>query len=73
MKAKTYASTYLIHVPLQEDLEEKKDTRFAEVMTQLVQRYLRQYEKKMEETDVQKLRKELIEFSNILKEALSPA
>lgn len=42
-------------------------------MTQLVQRYLRRHEKKMEETDIQKLRKELKEFSNILKEALSPS
>jgi len=64
---------YLTLIPLQEDLEEKKDSRFAEVMTQLVQRYLRQHEKEMEETDIQKLRKELIEFSNILKEALSPS
>jgi len=63
----------LTYIPLQEDLEEKKDSRFAEVMTQLVQRYLRQHEKEMEETDIQKLRKELIEFSNILKEALSPS
>ncbi|XP_011062977.1 PREDICTED: short transient receptor potential channel 4-like [Acromyrmex echinatior] len=57
----------------EEDLEEQKDERFAEVMTQLVQRYLRRYEKKMEETDIQKLRNELKEFSNILKEALSPS
>ncbi|KAM0727282.1 Short transient receptor potential channel 5 [Formica fusca] len=56
-----------------EDLEEKKDERFAEVMAQLVQRYLRQYERRVEETDMQKLRKELMEFSNILKEALSPS
>ncbi|KYN39104.1 Short transient receptor potential channel 5 [Trachymyrmex septentrionalis] len=56
-----------------EDLEEKKDERFAQVMTQLVQRYLCRHEKKMEETDTQKLRKELKEFSNILKEALSPS
>lgn len=69
----THALIYLTHIPLQEDLEEKRDDRFAEVMTQLVQRYLRQREKKVEETDVQKLRKELIEFSNILKEALSPS
>jgi len=64
---------YLIRILLQEDLEEKKDEKFAEVMTQLVQRYLRRHEKKMEETDIQKLRKELKEFSNILKEALSPS
>ncbi|XP_050462293.1 short transient receptor potential channel 5-like [Cataglyphis hispanica] len=56
-----------------EDLEEKKDERFAEIMAQLVQRYLRQYERRVEETDIQKLRKELMEFSNILKEALSPS
>ncbi|XP_029161945.1 short transient receptor potential channel 5-like [Nylanderia fulva] len=56
-----------------EDLEKKKDERFAEVTAQLVQRYLRQYERRVEETDVQKLRKELMEFSNILKEALSPS
>ncbi|XP_077273858.1 short transient receptor potential channel 5 isoform X3 [Temnothorax americanus] len=56
-----------------EDLEETKDNQFAETMTQLVQRYLRQREKKAEETDVQRLRKELTEFSNILKEALSPS
>lgn len=41
-------------------------------MMQLMQRYLRQREKKAEETDVQKLRKELVEFGNILKEALNP-
>jgi hypothetical protein len=58
---------------LQEDLEEKKDIQFAQVMGQLVQRYLRQLERKTEETDIQKLRNELMEFSNILKEALSPS
>lgn len=42
-------------------------------MGQLVQRYLRQLERETEETDMQKLRNELMEFSNILKEALSPS
>lgn len=68
-----YASIYLFNISPQEDLEEKKDERFAEIMAQLVQRYLRQYERRVEETDIQKLRKELMEFSNILKEALSPS
>lgn len=62
---------------MQEDLEEKKDVQFALIMGQLVQRYLRQLERKIEETDIQtdiqKLRNELMEFSNILKEALSPS
>jgi len=73
---KALVSIYLFEIYrtlLQEDLEEKKDEQFAEIMTLLVQRYFRHREKMLEETDIQKLRKELLEFSSILKDALSPA
>ncbi|XP_070524883.1 short transient receptor potential channel 4 isoform X1 [Cardiocondyla obscurior] len=67
-------SVYCVYCNLsQEDLEEKKDNQFMEIMARLVQRYLRQCEKKIEKDDVQKLRQELKEFSNILKDALSPS
>ncbi|XP_014479025.1 PREDICTED: short transient receptor potential channel 4-like [Dinoponera quadriceps] len=65
---------YIVSMPnFNIDLMLEKDDQFAEIMTQLVQRYFRQRERKVEETDMQKLRKELMEFNNILKEALSPS
>jgi hypothetical protein len=73
---KALAPIYLSEVYctfLQEDLEVKKDEQFTEIMALLVQRYFRNREKMLEETEIQKLRKELLELSTILKDALSPA
>lgn len=40
-------------------------------MAQLVQRYFRQKEKEMEENEIDKLTKEIVELRNLLRDALT--
>ncbi|XP_053976585.1 short transient receptor potential channel 4-like [Hylaeus volcanicus] len=54
-----------------ESLETDKNNQFSVVMTQLVQRYFRQKEKEADENELERLRKEIVELRNLLRDALS--
>ncbi|KAK2575805.1 hypothetical protein KPH14_007189 [Odynerus spinipes] len=56
-----------------ETFDDEKDDAFAQVMMQLVQRYFREKSRETEKTDVEKLRKELMEVRGLLREALEAA
>ncbi|KAF7407771.1 hypothetical protein HZH66_002308 [Vespula vulgaris] len=56
-----------------ETLEDEKDEIFDQVMMQLVQRYFRMKSREIEKTNIEKLRRELIEVRGLLREALEAA
>ncbi|KAG7190878.1 hypothetical protein KM043_006939 [Ampulex compressa] len=56
-----------------ENLEKDRDNEFSIVMAQLVQRYFRQKNKETAESDVEGLRKEIMELRDLLRDALAPA
>ncbi|KAL2746513.1 short transient receptor potential channel 5-like [Vespula maculifrons] len=60
-------------VELHETLEDEKDEIFDQVMMQLVQRYFRMKSREIEKTNIEKLRRELIEVRGLLREALEAA
>ncbi|XP_033344032.1 short transient receptor potential channel 4-like [Bombus vosnesenskii] len=54
-----------------ETLTEENNDEFSIVMSQLVQRYFRKKDKKMEENEVEKVTKEIAELRNLLRDALT--
>ncbi|XP_043259303.1 short transient receptor potential channel 4-like [Colletes gigas] len=54
-----------------ESLETEKNKQFSMVMRRLVQRYFRQKEKAADENEIERLRKEIVELRNLLRDALS--
>ncbi|XP_017886297.1 short transient receptor potential channel 4-like [Ceratina calcarata] len=53
-----------------ESLEEDKDRQFSIVMSSLVQRYFRQKDKQIEENEIDRLTKEILELRTVLRDAL---
>ncbi|XP_014599080.1 PREDICTED: short transient receptor potential channel 5-like [Polistes canadensis] len=56
-----------------ETIDDEKDETFAQVMMQLVQRYFRKKNREIERTNIEKLRRELMEVRGLLREALEAA
>ncbi|XP_017762000.1 PREDICTED: short transient receptor potential channel 4-like [Eufriesea mexicana] len=54
-----------------ETLEENNNVEFPLVMTQLVQRYFRKKDKEIEENEVDRLTKEIVDLRNLLRDALT--
>nr|KAF7434659.1 hypothetical protein H0235_002850 [Vespula pensylvanica] len=69
----TFAGFQTVAEYVKETLEDEKDEIFDQVMMQLVQRYFRMKSREIEKTNIEKLRRELIEVRGLLREALEAA
>ncbi|CAK9824240.1 Transient-receptor-potential-like protein [Anthophora retusa] len=62
-----------IHCCFIENLETETDIQFSWTMSQLVQRYFRKKDKEIDENEVERLTKEIVELRNLLRDALTTA
>ncbi|XP_076759027.1 short transient receptor potential channel 5 [Xylocopa sonorina] len=54
-----------------ETIEEDKNSQFSIVMAQLAQRYFRKKDKEIDENEVERLTKEIVDLRNLLRDALT--